>query len=78
MICLHGHFLGTLLILTIFTVFYFASSLCTCVYEKFPEVLMIDGTYNVIASHMPLYSFMINPLRLILIIFMHVIYEKPL
>jgi len=26
-------------------------------YEKFPDVFMIDGTYNVNKSHMPLYSF---------------------
>lgn len=42
------------------SVFYFASSHLLRLYEKFPEVLMIDGTYNVNASHMPLYSFMIE------------------
>lgn len=39
---------------------YFASSHLCQLYEKFPEVMMIDGTYNVNSSRMPLYSFMIE------------------
>ena len=42
------------------SIFYYASSQLHRLYEKFPEVLMIDGTYNVNASRMPLYSFMIE------------------
>ncbi|XP_065890957.1 zinc finger SWIM domain-containing protein 3-like [Dysidea avara] len=42
------------------SIFYFASSHLLHLYEKFPEVVMIDGTYNVNASRMPLYSFMIE------------------
>lgn len=42
------------------SIFYYASSQLQRLYEKFPEVLMIDGTYNVNASRMPLYSFMIE------------------
>ena len=42
------------------SIFYFASSHLLCLYEKFPEVVMINGTYNVNASRMPLYSFMIE------------------
>ena len=42
------------------TILYYASSHLVCLYEKFPEVVMIDGTYNVNISHMPLYSFMIE------------------
>ena len=41
------------------SILYYASSHLVCLYEKFPEVVMIDGTYNVNASRMPLYSFMI-------------------
>ena len=42
------------------SILYYASSHLVCLYEKFPEVVMIDGTYNVNASRMPLYSFMIE------------------
>ena len=42
------------------SIFYFASSHLLRLYEKFPEVVMIDGTYNVNASRMPMYSFMIE------------------
>ena len=42
------------------SIIYFASSHLLGLYEKFPEVLMIDGTYNVNKSRMPLYSFMIE------------------
>ena len=42
------------------SIFYFASSHLLRLYEKFPEVIMIDGTYNVNASRMPLYSFTIE------------------
>ena len=42
------------------SILYYASSHLVRLYEKFPEVVMIDGTYNVNTSHMPLYSFMIE------------------
>ena len=42
------------------SILYYASSNLVCLYEKFPEVVMIDGTYNANASYMPLYSFMIE------------------
>lgn len=42
------------------SIFYYASSHLVCLYEKFPEVVMIDRTYNVYTSRMPLYSFMIE------------------
>ena len=42
------------------SIIYFASSHLLGLYEKFPKVLMIDGTYNVNKSRMPLYSFMIE------------------
>ena len=42
------------------SILYYASSHLVCLYEKFPEVVMIDGTYNVNASRMPLYSIMIE------------------
>lgn len=41
-------------------IIYFAPSHLINLYKKFPEVLMIDGTYNVNKSRMPLYSFMIE------------------
>ena len=43
-----------------FVFFYFASSHLLYLYEKFPEFLMVNGTYNVNSSRMPLYSFMIE------------------
>jgi len=42
------------------SIIYFVPSHLIDLYEKFPEVLMIDGTYNVNKSRMPLYSFMIE------------------
>jgi len=42
------------------SIVYFASSHLISLYEKFPEVIMIDGTYNVNTSRMPLYSVMIE------------------
>ena len=38
----------------------YVSSHLVCLYDRFPEVVMIDGTCNVNASRMPLYSFMIE------------------
>ena len=29
-------------------------------FEKFPEILLVDGTYNVNRARMPLYCFMIE------------------
>ena len=42
------------------SIVYYCSSHLSQLYEKFPEVIMIDGTYNVNKNGMPLYSFMIE------------------
>ena len=42
------------------SIVYYCSSHLLQLYEKFPEVIMIDGTYNVNKCGMPLYSFMVE------------------
>ena len=42
------------------SVVYFCSSQMRELFEKFPEIVLIDGTYNVNKVGMPLYSFMIE------------------
>jgi len=32
----------------------------SALFEKFPEILLVDGTYNVNRARMPLYCFMIE------------------
>lgn len=42
------------------SIVYYCSSHLLQLYEKFPEVIMLDGTYNVNRCGMPVYSFMIE------------------
>ena len=41
-------------------VFYYQSGLMKCLFKKFPEIMLIDATYNVNGIGMPLYCFMIE------------------
>ena len=41
-------------------VFYYQSGLIKCLFKKFPEIMLIDATYNINGIGMPLYCFMIK------------------
>ena len=42
------------------SVLYFQSGLMSELFRKFPEIVLVDGTYNVNKVGMPLYSFMVE------------------
>ena len=42
------------------SVLYYRSGLMSELFSKFPEIVLVDGTYNVNKAGMPLYSFMVE------------------